>query len=285
MKPRAGDKFLINKNLIVSHRRRYDKMKPAAHYHNTLEVFLLVKGKCEFFVNDNVYKMKPGGIVLIDEYNLHKAVVKEKDFVYERFIIYLNHEYVHRELFKVIQNFKPANIFSGEISVLHINDVQLKEVVELFENIILEQNEKKDGYKTIIKGALMKLFVLLYRRIQKVKEEGNQYLSYDDRRLQEIIQYLNNNYKRSIGLQKIADKVCLNKHYLCNYFKNKTGFTVIEYINHKRIVEAQKLLESTSRSITDISFSVGFNSLTHFDRVFKEIAGITPSEFRKIKKN
>lgn len=276
------DKFFIKENFIVSHRKRFDKMKPLAHYHNTLEVFLLIKGRGEFFIKDHTYKLKPGTVLLIDEYDIHKSVYKDRDVIYDRIIMYLNKKYVYKKIFKIIDNFQPEDIFNNEISVLLLSENQLKEFVKLVENIILEQTEKKAGYRTIIRGCLLNLFVLLHRKIQECSDKGDNLL-YSDKRVYEIIQYLNMNYKNNIELERIADIFCLNKYYFCDYFKRKTGFTVIEYINNKRVMEAQKLLTNSSKTITDISFEVGFNSLTHFDRTFKKLTGITPTHFRKIK--
>jgi len=85
-------------------------------------------------------------------------------------------------------------------------------------------------------------------------------------------------------LQQIAEELYISKYYLSHFFKENTGFTVIEFVNSKRIIEAQKMLIKSSTNITDIAVNVGFNSLTHFERTFKKINGITPSQYREIER-
>ena len=81
-------------------------------------------------------------------------------------------------------------------------------------------------------------------------------------------------------LDDIAGYLNMNKYYLCRFFKEYTGLTVIDYINRKRIIAAEKLITSNKHSITDIAIMVGFNSLTHFERTFKQFTGIAPSRYR-----
>jgi AraC-like DNA-binding protein len=59
------------------------------------------------------------------------------------------------------------------------------------------------------------------------------------------------------------------------------GLSVTQYLNQFRLTKAKQLLSETDFSITRICFDVGFNSLTHFERVFKHIEGQSPSEYRK----
>ncbi|WP_368406764.1 helix-turn-helix domain-containing protein [uncultured Ruminococcus sp.] len=63
-------------------------------------------------------------------------------------------------------------------------------------------------------------------------------------------------------------------------FKKQTGIDLSEFIRRKKIQEAERLLE-TDRSLSDIGVLLGFSSQSHFTRVFKEIHGMTPTEFRK----
>ncbi|MEG0502950.1 MAG: helix-turn-helix transcriptional regulator [Cellulosilyticaceae bacterium] len=75
----------------------------------------------------------------------------------------------------------------------------------------------------------------------------------------------------------------ISPYYLSRTFKEGTGFNMINYLNYIRVKNAKVLLDGTSRAITDISQEVGFESTTHFDRVFKEIEGISPLKYRKQK--
>ena len=77
----------------------------------------------------------------------------------------------------------------------------------------------------------------------------------------------------------------MNSSYLSRIFKKNTGFSFNEYVNYQRIFSAQDLLKNTTKQITGIAISVGFDSSTHFGRVFKQLTGFTPSAYRKLYSN
>ena len=79
----------------------------------------------------------------------------------------------------------------------------------------------------------------------------------------------------------MADQFFISEFYLCRAFKAFTGFSIVDYINTVRIMEAKKLIENTSENMNVIYRKVGFNSLTNFNRVFKDITGNPPLYYRK----
>ena len=97
----------------------------------------------------------------------------------------------------------------------------------------------------------------------------------------EIMDYINYHYQEDLTLQKLADLLFISPPYLCKIFKEYANQTVVQYINTTRILNAQRMVMETEDRITEISRSVGFVNVTHFNRVFKSITGITPSVFRK----
>ncbi len=67
----------------------------------------------------------------------------------------------------------------------------------------------------------------------------------------------------------------------CRWFKKITGNTFVNYLNKARIERACQLLLNTKMAITEVCFSVGFDSLSHFNRTFKKIKHLNPREYRK----
>mgnify|MGYP003300009867 CR=1 FL=1 len=71
-----------------------------------------------------------------------------------------------------------------------------------------------------------------------------------------------------------------NDKYLGKLFKQKTGIAIKEYVNLRRIEIAEELLKNTFLTVTDISIKIGFNNVTYFNRIFKKLRGVTPTQFR-----
>lgn len=100
--------------------------------------------------------------------------------------------------------------------------------------------------------------------------------------VEKIRSYINNNYKKDIFIDIIADYVNLNATYMCRIFKQETGKTVLEYITEKRMEEGKTLLINTDLTIGDIAGKLGYNNVHSFMRHFKSAEGITPGNYRKM---
>lgn len=102
----------------------------------------------------------------------------------------------------------------------------------------------------------------------------------DSEKIDIIFKHVNNNFKRHISLDEIADKVSMTTPAFCRYFKKATGKTFTKLVNEYRVVHATKLLQENQTSITDICFECGFNNFSHFNRLFKEFTGKSASKYR-----
>ncbi|HBT85173.1 MAG TPA: AraC family transcriptional regulator, partial [Porphyromonadaceae bacterium] len=76
------------------------------------------------------------------------------------------------------------------------------------------------------------------------------------------------------------DICCLSKDHFIRIFKNDMQTTPIKYINQKKIERAQLLLITGDKSIKDIAYDLSFENVYYFNRLFKKIIGMTPSEYR-----
>ena len=87
------------------------------------------------------------------------------------------------------------------------------------------------------------------------------------------------------GLRKVAKSVNISANHLSERFKEVTGINFVDYVGRQRIERAQDLLQHRHRRISEIAFEVGFQSLSQFNRSFKNFTGQSPTEFRAATKN
>jgi two-component system, response regulator YesN len=92
--------------------------------------------------------------------------------------------------------------------------------------------------------------------------------------------WIKSNLHENITIKKIAQQVYMNPNYFCDYFKNQTGETILDYVTTVRLEKAKELLEKTDLKIYDISLLVGYQDTKYFSRLFKQWIGQTPSQFR-----
>lgn len=93
--------------------------------------------------------------------------------------------------------------------------------------------------------------------------------------------YIEENLDQPLSLESVSEVVHCNSFYLCKLFKKVNGYSFTEYINHQRLQKAKRLLMNQDMRISEVAMDSGFQSITHFNRVFRKYAGCSPSEFRK----
>jgi len=94
------------------------------------------------------------------------------------------------------------------------------------------------------------------------------------------IEFISHNLDRSISIKKLADISCMSKASFYRYFNNEFGISPIEYINQERVKKACRLLTDAELNVTDVSCELGYSSLSHFIKLFKEHTGTTPKQYQ-----
>ena len=105
--------------------------------------------------------------------------------------------------------------------------------------------------------------------------------SYDSRRIEKIMTYLNNNFSENITLGDAAKIAGMAEVSLSRFFKFRTGKTFIDTLNEVRLGHASRMLIDTTNSINEIAYKCGFNNMSNFNRIFKKKKDNTPKEFRQ----
>jgi YesN/AraC family two-component response regulator len=101
------------------------------------------------------------------------------------------------------------------------------------------------------------------------------------RKVDEVAAYIINHCTTPLSLDSLAKRFYVGKCYLSRIFKEVTGFTIIEYIAIHRLQRAQHLLLHSDHNISEISEMLGFESITYFERVFKNYMEVSPLKYRK----
>jgi AraC-like DNA-binding protein/ligand-binding sensor protein len=92
--------------------------------------------------------------------------------------------------------------------------------------------------------------------------------------------YIETHQFEPITLEEIAHALNVSMFHFCRSFKKATGLTLVTYLNRLRIEKAKILLRNNSLRISEIAYEVGFQSLTHFNRIFRKLVDCSPTEYR-----
>ncbi|HPT88168.1 MAG TPA: AraC family transcriptional regulator [Bacillota bacterium] len=272
----ASIKTALPEPLLVEYRQINQPFTmPLNHYHEAYEIYYLLSGERYYFITDKTYHVIPGDLVLIGLNELHKTSQVETSS-HERILINFTPEAIPCHL---SEGEDLLACFSGPNNVLRLDIAERNKIEEILFKMIHEKNNRAYGYQTYIKTLVVQLLILINRHKNQKTAPELRHASYE--KIYDILRFINQHYRDDITLDVLSKSFFISPYHLSRTFKKVTGFSFIEYLNSIRTKEAQRLIRETSQSISHIAASVGFDSLTHFGRVFKSITGLSPSQYRK----
>lgn len=246
------------------------------HYHNVHEIHYFFEGERRLFYKDRIYHVMPGDLIIIKKYELHSLCDWNKAG-HARILIDFKSEFFDG----IKSDINILNCFDRNIIVMRPNKDDRKMLENKMMNIVNEFAQKQIGYRTMLTAQMTDFLITLDRMMNKYSDEretpSQQYII-----VSEIMTYIAGHYEDKLTLESLGKRFGYSRNYLCGLFKAVSGFSVVSYINGIRIKKSQELLKNTNSSVAKIAQSCGFESSTHFGRVFKEIAGCSPVKFRKM---
>ncbi|MBB6637115.1 AraC family transcriptional regulator [Cohnella thailandensis] len=265
----------------ASYRKARSHHMPANHFHGTYEIFYLMSGKREFFIQDRTLAASEGDVIIIAPNILHRTTNTEKP-AYERLVVN-----IHESLMTAAHG---ANrdvllpLLGKEYAIVRGSLQERLAIDALAQGMLQELREKKPGFEMYALTLVQQLLLLCCRQAAgQSRQETPESPSPMHERISEVVRYINDHYMHELSLQLLSEKFYISPYYLSRFFKEATGFTFVEYLNSVRVKEAKKLLEESAMKANLIAKKVGFGSVAHFGRVFKQVTGHAPLHFRKEK--
>ncbi len=237
--------------------------KERMHYHNLIEIGLCLEGHGIFFINENTYAFQQGDMVYIHPSDPHIAQSPQN---YPSKWWFLSFD---TDFFQTMPSSVPSLLFS---------DKQCKSLLKLaMEELRLQKENFQEAF-----CMLMRLFFLQLNRLhtETPVHPSEQEIGL----ITPALNYIAQKYSEDIQIPQLAETCHLSPGYFRKIFKQITGKTPLEYLNETRLTVAQSLLQTSELPISEIAMQVGYNTLSSFNRQFKEAYHLSPRQYRTSEK-
>ena len=272
-KKRGTEAFPIEFHHLTSTHLRYVM---ELHWHLDFEFIRVTQGRLLLTLNGQTFELNDGDTAFIPSGLLHSAV-PQQDCIYDCAVIGQNLYYPEGcwEQIKQIQKHKKEvqSIYKKEHSLMcgYIGNIFNAG----------ERSAEAGIRELMIRGALYSFLSAALNDYPKSEVAANTPQS--ERRITQIkqaLEYIEKNYYKLITLKELAASIGMSPKYFCQFFKEMTLHSPIEYLNCYRIERACDLLRFSNLSIVDISEKTGFHDTSYFIKMFKKHKNITPKQYQ-----
>lgn len=253
--------------------------KPADfHFHESYEIYLCLTDDMTYIVNDHLYSLNTGDILIFNSSDIHKALPpNNRD--YKRTLILFNPDFIRQmstnktNLLEFFES-QPTN-FNHRIHLKPSALLAFNEIVERS----LSLSSDKDYAADIEKMVLLSQILVYINRYYRINNPRSNRSSSNPPTSIRLLLYLHTNYHDVLTLDDLAHRFGINQNLLNHEFKKMTGYTITQYLINYRIFIAKCLLKQ-GESVSRAAEKSGFGNLSHFIRTFHDRVGVSPKQFK-----
>lgn len=267
------------------------------------ELIIVTEGTSIYYFEDSTYQLYPGDVLLIKPNQVHSAK-NPLDMTCRFFYVHfmpedicemIDGDLLQKELFNFINN---NNISDEDKIIYSIPKTNFKkifipvcsrannyrnEIYTVMEKAIDERNRTTLTSELAISLYISQVFNLITKQV--LADHGFDTFLYIKGKIPKVLReamlYIHQNYKKTLHVKNIAEKLQISPQYLTRLFKENMGKSTVQYINGLRISKAKELMRGSTITMQEITYSIGLENPYYFSRLFKEYEGITPSEYKR----
>lgn len=252
---------------------------PIIHMHNSNEIYLIIDGEINFFVNDSFQHVEKGDLILIRDNHIHGPKPINKSNVTRGFVHFSPN--IAQKLSS--ESTDLLKLFEAHSGIIKLNEMQFTHIKELITKMVTEKEHSiKSGHDILMNAYLTELLLYSfeYSTGQNRTFESKKNIGLSDI-VSQTLDYINKSIKDpELSLEMISEKLAYNKTYLNRMFKKEIGSTIYQYIIIQRVGLAKQLLKENVPP-QECAFLCGFKNYSSFYRTFKSQSGLSPSEYVK----
>ena len=269
-----GDALIFQEDIVFSF---YDKL----HQHEEIQICFIKSGTGTLIVGDTINDFKENDALVIGSNVPH---VFRSDFKKDEKSHMITFFFTKNSFGNDFFNLKELNAFNNFF-------IQSKHGFRITSN----RKKIKKYFLKLKTSSKLDRFMLLLKLIKCISKSNfeslssfiyeKKYTAIEGKRMRDVFEYTMKNYRKDITLSDISEVAVLTKNAFCKYFKKRTNKRYFSFLNELKIEHSCKLIFSkTDLTFAEIAFKSGFKNISNFNRQFKTVKNMSPSNYKKRKK-
>jgi AraC-like DNA-binding protein len=257
---------------------------PMWHSHSEYQLFVVLEGTGTRFIGDNIKSFRPGELILTGPHLPH--VWRSDEIYFDRnnssktggIVIYLNENFLGDHILEKEEMLVIKKLFTKSMRGLEFYGPKKQQVISLMKELVHLQ-----GISSVV--HLLHILEILagskeYHYISS-KVYDDPFDQNETDRLNKVYEYAFQNFRKKVLLEDLAELLHMTPTSFSRYFSMKNNKPFSRFIAEIRIKHVCKMLTETDDSIAQICYDCGFNTLSNFNKQFKEIMQIKPTQYKK----
>ncbi len=272
IKPNFGSSFSVRQ----FHEQR--NLKTHWHFHPEYELVYIANGNGKRHIGQHISYYRNGDLLLLGPKLPHLTFGSQQKQKQRKIVVRLKEDFLGNDFLKTPEMAAICQLFEKAKRGISFSSKVKEDIGERLEYLLqLSQFPKLLSLLDILQSlAKTEEYEILNTKGMTVEVNIQ-----EQERMVVIHEYIQNHYEESISLTDISQEVHMTVPAFCRYFKKLTDTTFTKFVNEYRIAQACKLLVEEDFTIAALAFEVGFNNLSHFNKMFKEITKKSPTEYRE----
>jgi len=257
---------------------------PTWHSHSEYQLFVVLEGTGTRFIGDSIKSFRTGELILTGPHVPHvwrsddSYFQADSDFCSWGIVIYLNESFLGDHILEKEEMISIRKLFTKSMRGLEFYGTSKIKVIEMMKHLLTLR-----GVQSVVQ--LLRIFELLaltkeYHFISS-KAYDDAIAQDESDRLNRVYQYAFQHFRKKISIKDIANMLHMTPTSFSRYFTMKNNKPFSRFIAEIRIKHACKLLTETEDTISQVCYDSGFNTLSNFNRQFKEIMQKSPLQYKK----
>ncbi len=262
----------------------------ALHSHDYMQIWYVTRGACLHWVEGRSHSLTQGEAFILPPYIAHRTLLEQEceivccEFTLEAF----TREGLGESMEPLLDfSFMSCFLEDSVRPKFALSPSGQERTEQILRRMLLEFAGEEPYAAQLLRVYILELLLVFAREYQsrppEPAERESPYQKYKAS-VERAAAYMEAHYEEPLSLEQICKYAQVSRTYFCSLFKLLTGCTFVEYLSNCRIRRARQLLEDTELSVADISARTGFHDGAHFSRTFHRITGLSPRDYRALRR-